>query len=330
MTEEKKQSEPTDIVYENEDEIDLLELAKTIWKGKKLIIWIVLVFTFATAITSLFMTNTYTAKAVLKPASPAPASGRFSALAAQLGGIASLTGIAMPSPTSSTEIVNLLESNILRKEIIEKHQLLPILFPDNWDKEKKTWKKPGFSLNPLSLITKLQPAQPNVRKKEPGVPDTWDGIRALNGIVKINYDMKEDIITISADFPDPDMAAKIVYYFIITLNEHMSSEAKRIAVVNKEYLERQLRETSDSLVQQKIYNLIAEKIETMMMAEVKEGFAFRVLDPPMAPDIKSKPKRAIMVIVAFMVALFLGVFVVLFRDYIKKIKPKSAGGRHAE
>jgi LPS O-antigen subunit length determinant protein (WzzB/FepE family) len=50
----------------------------------------------------------------------------------------------------------------------------------------------------------------------------------------------------------------------------------------------------------------------------------------MAPDMKSNPKRAQMVIVAFMVSLFLGVFVVLFREYLKKIKAKSAGGPNAE
>jgi uncharacterized protein involved in exopolysaccharide biosynthesis len=327
MSDEMKKLESTSIAYENEDEIDFLELAKTIWNGKKLIIWIVVCCTLATIVLSLFMTNIYTAKAVLKPTSQTQTGGKVSSLMAQFGGLASLAGIAMPSSTSSTEMVNLLESNILRKEIIENYQLLPVLFPKKWDKEKKTWKKPGAIINLLVLNTKLNS---NASKKEQGVPSTWDGIRALNGIVKINYDMKEDIITISVNFPDPDMAAKIVNYFIVILNEHMSSEAKRIAVVNREYLEKQLLATNDTLVRQKIYNLIAEKIETIMMAEVKEGFAFKVLDPPMAPDKKSKPKRTRMAVVAFMVSLFLGVFVVLFREYIKKIKATSAGGHHAQ
>lgn len=328
MTEEKK-SEPTAIACESEDEIDLLELAGTIWKGRKLIFWIVGCFTLATIIVSLIMTNIYTAKAVIKPVMPDRFSSRLPALASQYGGLASMAGIATPSPSSSVEIVNLLKSNILKKEVVEKYQLLPILFPDNWDQEKKAWKKPGISLNPLAYIAKLKPADPKAPQKEPGVPDTWDGIRAIDTLVKINYNMKEDIITISADFRDPEIAAKIANYFIITLNEHMSSEARRVAVVNKEYLEKQLMQTNDSLVQQKIYSLIAEKIETMMMAEVKEGFAFKVLDPPMTPDRKSRPKRAQMVIVAFMVSLFIGIFVVLFREYLKKIKDQSAGGQNA-
>jgi len=247
-------------------------------------------------------------------------------------GLASLAGIAMPGAASSTELVSLLKSNILKKNIIERYDLLPVLFPKQWDEEKKTWKKKnsGFSLNPLALISKIRPAQSATDKKEPGVPDMWDGIRALDKNVTINYNLKDDIITIAVHFRDPDMAARIANYYIITLNDYMSSEARRTANINKEYLEKQLRETNDNIIQQKIYNLIADKIETMMMTEVKEGFAFKVLDPPMTPDMKSKPQRAQMVVVAIIVSLFLGVFVVLFRDYLKKIKAKSAGGHHAE
>ena len=330
MTEETKSPMPINIANEGDVEIDLLKLARVIWKGKKLIIWMVVILTLTTAVASFFMTNIYTAKAVLKPVSPKDNGGRLSSLASQFGGMAALAGIAMPNPTSSTEIVKLLESNILRKNIIERYNLLPVLFPDKWDEEKKTWKKSGVSLNPLNLISKIKHKQSKTGKKDPDVPDTWDGIRELDKNVNIHYNLKEDIITITVNFRDPDMAAKIANYFIASANDHISSEAKRIAGINKDYLEKQLQETKDNLVQQKIYSLIAEKIETMMMAEVKEGFAFKVLDPPMIPDMKSSPKRVQMVIIAFIASLLLAVFVVFFREYLKNIKAESIGGHHVE
>lgn len=329
MSEKETQKEPKEICEKQDfqdDEIDLVELAKTVWQGRKLIAWIVAGCTLATIIISLLMTNIYTATAVLKPVSPQSSTSRMTSLASQFGGLANLAGIAMPSSASSTEIVSLLESNVLKKEVIEQYNLLPVLFPDNWDEEKKTWKKPGISLNPLTYIAKLRPADPKMPKKEPGVPDIMDGIRALDEIINVNYNMKEDIITLTVNFPDAEMAAKIANSYITALNDHMSLEAKRIAITNREYLEKQLQETNDNLVQQKIYNLIAEKIETMMMAEVKEGFAFKILDPPMTPDKKSKPKRSQMVILAFIVSLFLGVFIVFAKEYIKKIKGNFAGG----
>lgn len=333
MTDKIVNPEPVDPnrCQNEEDEIDLIELARTIWKGKKLIVGIVVFFTLAIAAASLFMTNIYTSKAVLKPVSQKDGASRLSSLASQFGGLAGLAGIAMPGTASSTEVVNLLKSNILKKKIIEKYALLPVLFPEQWDEEKKQWKKDNgsFSLNPLAFVGQLTAARQNAPRKDPGIPDVWDGIRELDQIVTVNYNLKEDVITIAVNFRDPDMAAQIANYFIIALNDHMSEEAKRIAGVNKAYLEKQLQETQDSLVRQKIYNLIAEKIETMMMAEVKENFAFKILDPPMAPDKKSKPKRAVMVIVAFMVSAFFAVFVVLFREYLKNIKNRPTGGQNA-
>ncbi len=331
MTDKTTNQKSVDAIdSQDEDEIDLLELAGTIWHNRKLIMAIVAFFTLITIVASLFMTNIYTAKAVLKPVSSKDGGGKLTSLASQFGGLANLAGIAMPGAASSTELVNLLKSNILKKKIIEKHNLLPILFPKQWDDDNKSWKKKGgVTLNPLALLSKLSPVKSGA-KKEAGVPDTWDGIRALDNIVKINYNMKEDFITIEVNFRDPDMAARIADYFILSLNDHMTFEAKRIANINKQYLENQLHQTSDSLVQHKIYNLIAEKIETSMMAEVKENFAFKVLDPPMAPDQKTKPKRAQMVIIAFMVSLFISVFAVLFMEYIKKIKARSTGGHNAQ
>ncbi|MRR17825.1 MAG: hypothetical protein EG826_15360 [Deltaproteobacteria bacterium] len=326
MTDRMQQDNSLCDPYEDEEEVDFLKIWKVIWADKKLIIWIVLACTLAVAVISLFLTNIYTARAVLKPASQNQMPGKFSALALQYSGIASLAGIATPSQTSSSEIVSLLESNILKKEMIQNYQLLPILFPDDWDSEKKAWKKPAFGLS--FLMSKLRPARPGAAGRDAGIPDIQDGIRALTKIITVDYDPKDDIITIAVDFPDPDTAAAIAGYCITTLNNHMSSEAKRIALVNKAYLEKQLQETTDSLMQQKIYSLIAEKIEIIMMAEVKEGFAFKVLDPPMAPDRKSKPKRAAMVAVTFFIALFAGACVVLIRERLRKTKASPVGGQN--
>ena len=130
--------------------------------------------------------------------------------------------------------------------------------------------------------------------------------------------MKEKSITISAEFDDPIIAANLVNYFLAALSDHMSSEAKRVAAINKKYLEEQLLQTADPFIKQKIYNMIAQQLETSMMAEVKENFSFKVIDPPKVPDLKIKPKRAQMVMIAFIMALFMGVFVAFFLEYLEK------------
>src|SRR5512138_2501000 len=142
MTEESKQTVDSFCVDATRDpKINLLHLWRVTWKRRKMIISIAAAATFATIIASLLMTDIYNVKTVISPV-----AGRdigmgntgLSALAEQLGGLPSV-----PSSSSSTasEIVNLLNSNILKRKVVEQHNLMPILFQGQWDKERRTWKQ---------------------------------------------------------------------------------------------------------------------------------------------------------------------------------------------
>ena len=304
-----------------EDEIDLLELWRTVWKRRKLIARIVCVGVLLTAIVSLFMTNIYQSEAVITPVeTKSGGGGMASSLMSQMGGgLGSLIGL--PDSSSAVEIGLLLESKVLQKKIIRDYQLLPVLFPKQWDEKKKMWKKES-SLNPLAWLSKLlaavKPADKKKSKKIEGVPDEMDGLRALDKLVKINKNKKDNFITISVQFDDPELACAMVGYYLAALNDHMSREAQRVASINKKYLEEQLSQTSDPFIQQKLYSMIAQQIETSMMAAVKENFAFKIIDPPLVPDKKLKPKRAQMVVLSFVVFLFLAVFLVFVLEYLEK------------
>ncbi|MGZ6231549.1 MAG: Wzz/FepE/Etk N-terminal domain-containing protein [Syntrophales bacterium] len=296
-----------------EDEIHLPDYWRVIRKRQKLIIRVVVAAVLVTVVISLLMTDIYQAKAVITPIASKEGGagvGTLSALALQFG---ALPGIVLPGGSSAAEIVNLLKSNILREKVIERYQLLPVLFYKEWDTEKKDWKR-GTSLNPLVYVG---------MRKDTGVPDVWDGLRTLDSIVKVNQNIKENIIIITVDYYDPVMAAKMVEYFLTALTDHMSSEARRVATINQKYLEEQLGKTADPLIKQKIYNLIAQQLETSMMAEVKENFAFKVIDPPMVPDMKIKPKRIQMALLSFVVSIFIGVFLAFLMEHFERSKSKE-------
>jgi len=304
-----------------EDEIDLVDLWRVIWQRRKLIVSLCVIVVVATAVISLFMKNIYQTKAVIVPVTgkESGTSGTLAMLASQFGG---LPGMVTPGAASAAEIVALLKSNILREEMVKRYNLLPVLFEEKWDPVRKTWKKGGMSLNPLTYLSRAINPPPKGAAKEPGVPDMWDALRLLDKIIQINNNVKDNTITITVDFPDPEMAKQITEYLLSTLTDHMSNEAKRVALTNRKYLEEQLTTTSDPLIKQNIYNLIAQQIQSAMMAEVKENFAFKVIDPPKAPDKKSKPKRSVMVTVAFVTSLFLGIFLAFFLNYIENVKSR--------
>lgn len=275
----------------SEEEINLLDYWRVIWKRKIFIISVIFVTTLVSAILSLYKTDIYQAKAIISPISDEKGGGGLSLLSQQFGGIA---GIALPASTSSKEIMNLLNSNMIREKMIEKYDLLPVLFSKNWDKEKKEW------------INKA--------------PTMWNGIRALNSIIKVTNNIKESTISVSADFHDPEITVVLVDDLLSTLSEHMSNESKKSALIKRRYLEDQLRSTSDPLIRQKIYNLISQQVETAMMSEMNEYFAYKVIDPPRVPDRRIRPNRRNTVVLSFVVSSFIGVFLAFFLEYIKRLK----------
>jgi LPS O-antigen subunit length determinant protein (WzzB/FepE family) len=133
-------------------------------------------------------------------------------------------------------------------------------------------------------------------------------------------------IVVTAEYRDPQAAARILGYFLSTLNEHMSNEARREARANRRYLEKKLATTADPLVRQKIYSMIANEIEKEMFLDRKEGFAFKVIDPPRVPKNKIRPKRAQMVQLSFIISLFAGIFLVFLFEYIVETKRRKEGG----
>ncbi|HOP86775.1 MAG TPA: Wzz/FepE/Etk N-terminal domain-containing protein [Syntrophorhabdaceae bacterium] len=276
---------PQNIAYQ-EDEINLFDLIKVIFKNLRFICVIVGIIVVATAIVSLIMTPIYESKAVIMPTTQSKDIGMGSMLAQQFG-------IATPTTPITTEIVNLLKSNILKERVIKKFDLLKLLLGDDYEDYKKT-----KSENEL----------------------LWEGIRRLDKMTNINFKQKDNTIEITVGYKDPKIARDLVNYFLAELTDYMSTEAKRVAETNKKYLESQLDKTSDPLIKTKLYALIAQQLETSMMAEVKENFAFKVLDAPRVPDKKSKPKRRNMVLISFVVSLFLGIFFAFIREYMAKQK----------
>jgi len=266
-----------------EDEINLFDLVKIVFRHKKLIVLVVLVVVVVTAAISLLMTKIYESKAVISPVQQSTGQGgTMSAVAAQLG-------IVTPQPSNASEIIGFLKSDILMQKVLEKENLYSVLF------------------------TKADLRGKTENEK------AWEGIRALKEeIVKVTENKKDNMITVSAQYKNPEVAQRIASAVLNELTEYMTGEAKRVAEANRKHLETQIVTTGDPLVRQKIYSLIAQQIETVMMAEAKENFAFKVIDPPRVPVERIKPRRTQMVVIAFFVSLFFGVFLAFVREHYER------------
>lgn len=266
-----------------DDEIDLVDLLKVLIKRKNLIIGLIFLGSIVTAGVSLIMTPIYSSKTVIAPVQQQPLGGTASMLAAQFG-------ITTPPSGNVSEIVSLLKSNILREKVIKSLNLVQEFF------------------KPEELKNKTEDEK------------IWECLRYLEKTLKVNFKQKDNTIEVEMEYKDPVLATKILEKLLLELQDHMSREAKRVSEVNRKYLEEALSSTADPFIKSNIYNLIAQQIQQGMLAEAKENFAFKILDPPKVPDKKIKPKRRLMVMVAFVTSAFVGVFLAFFLEYIQNVK----------
>ena len=107
--------------YSNhEDEIDLIGLAKTLWKGRKEAVKITLIFMVVGLFVALTSPAEYTSTVVVKPT----LSDSKSKLGGSLGGLAAMAGINLGGGSSAAEIhptlyPKIVESYGFQKELME-------------------------------------------------------------------------------------------------------------------------------------------------------------------------------------------------------------------
>ncbi len=275
------------------DEIDLLAYWQVLVRRWKVIAGVVFVLTCAAIAAALLMTPIYRAKAVVVPVEDGESGGGMGALAGQLGGLASLAGVSLPSGGGGKYQVEVMTSRAFTVRLVEDNDLLPLLFPDQWDDVRRVWTVP-----------------------EEDVPTLWDAYRTFEDIRTVSQDRKTGLVTLSIDHPDPDFAAMLVGLHIDTLNRFLQAKAIAEAQQSIVFLTEQAEQTGNVEMRQTLFRLIEAQTKRSVLARVRDDYALRVIDPPVPPDIPERPKKKLIVLLAVVVAGFLGVLLAFFLEFI--------------
>jgi uncharacterized protein involved in exopolysaccharide biosynthesis len=298
ISSQRYQGEPPD--YED-DEINLLDLFMVLVRRKRLIIGLVFLTGVASVIISLQMTNIYSSEATIAPRELEQSTGK--SLTGALGGLGGLVAseFGLGGGSDADKIEVLLKSRRLAELVVEKHNLLPLLFDKKWDAKKRAWKE-----NPA-----------------PTVQDAYKLIK--DGLLKVTRDRKTDIITASIQHKDPEFAKSMMQYYLTELSEGLRAKILKDAQENMKFLTEQLDRTNDPLLREKIYSMLAKEIEKHTFARAQTYYGFYVLDPPIAPDLnkKARPKRSLICILSVVVAFFVAIFLAFFVEYLGRLKTEE-------
>jgi len=294
-----------------EDEIDLRELFKTIWMHKYKIIIFTFIMTSLTIIYTLSIPNSYKSSVVLAPQDQSSAKsslGGLSALAGMAG--VSLGGGSMDAYNSLNTIIN---DYGFQKMLVEKYNLSEKLSPKAMDKNLV------FALNIKSIYHFFHSNKKDDRSKN---EIEYDTIKKLKKIVSIGSDKKSGAITLSVVLPDRFFAKKLLEIYLeestnylrktdmLDINKKLSYYKKELANINDIDLKTQVSQLMSSLVQQRV------------LAASSEFYIVKEMTKPEVAYIKNKakPKRALIVIVAFITSIILAIFGVFFIEFLKNSK----------
>lgn len=290
-----------------QDEVDLRELIFVIWKGKWIILLMVVIFACVSFYNVSSKPDIYQAQAFLSP-SDGGGSGGLAEMASQFGGLASFAGISLGAGGNSNKAMALaiLQSRQFINAFIDRHGLLvPLGAGVEWDKSTDTF---VLNSNLYDLDKGEWLSDENGKSFKPTDWQAYNKFKAMLSVSEVN-----GLTVITITHLSPTIAKQWVDWLVSDLNATMKQDSLDDTRRNITYLEMQVEKTNISDMRTVFYQLIEEQTKSLMLAEVQEEFAFKVIDPAVVPEEKAGPRRNVMVALAALLGFVIGLSIILVR-----------------
>jgi uncharacterized protein involved in exopolysaccharide biosynthesis len=277
--------------------LELGELVAECWRRRWLIAAISGVFVVAGIAWALLATPIFRVEVVLAPVQAA----RTPSLSGRLGGLASLAGLTLNPGSDNAQAFAVLSSRAFAESFIVDNNLLPVLYPDEWDAGRKAWRS-------------SDPRQQ---------PTLWEGVKDFTeDLLFLDQDEVSGLVTLAVEWSDPEVGAAWAQLLVDRINEQLRSRDLDQAQRKLAYLNEQLAEANLLEVRQAISSVIEEQIQTITLAKGEPEYAFRVIDPPRVPMERERPKRTLIVVLAALAGGLVSLCVVLVM-YLQTPRPRA-------
>jgi uncharacterized protein involved in exopolysaccharide biosynthesis len=251
----------------------------------------------------------YRAEVLLSPAATETGAGStLSRLAQQFSPLTSLVGgFDNAEGLSSKEVrIATLRSRRLTDNFIRERNLLPVLFPDNWDAAARRWK---------------------VHDGMPAVPTMDAAFKRFDKKIRsVDEDRSSGLITLRVEWSDRRLAAEWANDLVARTNQYLRARSVEEAKRSIAYLEGELEKTNVVERRQIMYRLVESKTSEIMMANARDEYAFIVVDPAVIPAAGNtvKPRRVVIVALGLFGGVFIGFIVATIRWARRRGSPAAS------
>jgi len=321
----------------NSDEIDLIELLKTAWNGRKQIIIISFVFVLVGVAAALLSPVVYSSSTTFIN------SQTESSSSSGLSGVASLVGINLGGMSSGSEIPPTMypqlgesiefKRDLLNSYIDEKEQIKLEDFLANYNEVKKSVTENNNKL----FISEYEDVLFNI----------------ISDVISISVNQKDGFVTISANMPDSEYAANTCINAREILQETVINNKIKSAKQKLEYSEQQLaskriefeeiqnklayfNDSNLNLVTSSVINErekleaefqiinavmieLSKQVEQRKLQVSEDTPVFSILKEASMPVKKSSPKRIQMVLIFGFIGLVASISYTLVESPIAQI-----------
>jgi uncharacterized protein involved in exopolysaccharide biosynthesis len=292
------------------DEIDFLEFLNAIWRGK----WFVIIFT--TSVTAITIAYAMSLPDVYKSEVTLVAAGSSNLkMPSQMSGLAALAGVNLGNNGSdkTTLAIQILKSRHFMGKFIEANDLyIAIVAAKSWNRADNS-----LVINPevydVSTGKWLRKVNPPFTAK----PSIQETVEIFSDSIKVDEDKTNGMITISLKHYSPMLAKSWLDNIVVTINEEMRQRDLKESERSISYLTEQISKTNVADVKTMLFSLIEEQTKNIMLANVRDEYVLSTVDPAQVSEMKSEPKRAVMVILAMLSGFFASLMLVVVRYFFK-------------
>ncbi len=272
----------------DEKAVSLSFLFRLVMQKKGLFISITMVFVVLSVVTAWVLPNIYRSKVVMIPTSVLDGTkgGNVG------GGLASLIGSSsLQQDHRTTLAISTLKSRLFLRNFINKYNLMPVLYPNEWGEK-------GKEIPPLRRHIMLQHA-----------------VDQLNELRKVSLDIETGNVSMSVEWTDPVLAKDWVEAFIYEVNRKMQNDSVRREEKHILFLQEKIAETKVPEVRNSLSILLKDSMKTLMLASSGDEYAFHILDPAEIAAEPVKPKRKIIVLTGGMLGVF-GALLFIYMNFL--------------
>ena len=260
-------------------------------KHWRLILAFGIVFGLAALLAAMLVRPIYRASITIMPVQDSSNARLLGNLGGQLGGLAALAGVSLDSSgTSKSEALAVLQSRDLISRFIAENDLLPVLFQKDWSSDESKWLATGAD-----------------------VPSDEDGyIRFVDAVLDVAEDRSTGIVEVSVEWFSPELAADWANKLVALTNSRMRERAILETEQSIKFLKEILSRTDLVDLRQSLFRVLESQMQQAMLANIRQQFAFTVIDPATAPDSDRYvwPRKPLFLLAGLLVGTVAGILLV--------------------